>query len=346
MPEPRPPEARAEDGGPGSGPASGARGGRRRRAHPRPRRRPLPAVPERTAVIETPLYRAVVSSAGGKFKEWELHYRGDEADDRCQDVAGPRGWRSSASGRRRGRWRSALDGEDRPRPSSPDRELRTGRGGGFGFASPGRCDSARKLLVEHELKVENRNTVAQGVELAHEWSAPGGVAEGSGAVRRGAADHVVRLPQGTDRRTGTISPKAADDQRPRTAGSGSRAGSHRRPSAYPLRYSRNKASARARRRKRKASPGTLREVGLKIDTSSLAPGKPGRVRSRSTSGPRSTSDCKSLGVGLEKPINFGGFPVPPALRRPADGVARRADPLAHALVLLRSPATTAWPSSC
>jgi YidC/Oxa1 family membrane protein insertase len=42
---------------------------------------PRPAgarVPQRTAAVTSPLYRAVVSSEGGKLQEWTLHYRGDK----------------------------------------------------------------------------------------------------------------------------------------------------------------------------------------------------------------------------------------------------------------------------
>src|SRR5260370_16089393 len=35
-----------------------------------------PSVPDRTATIEAPLYRAEISSVGGQLRSWELHYRG------------------------------------------------------------------------------------------------------------------------------------------------------------------------------------------------------------------------------------------------------------------------------
>src|SRR5260370_19655773 len=35
-----------------------------------------PIVPDRTATIEAPLYRAEVNSLGGQIRSWELHYRG------------------------------------------------------------------------------------------------------------------------------------------------------------------------------------------------------------------------------------------------------------------------------
>src|SRR5262249_58547028 len=43
-----------------------------------PAAKEAPAVPERTAVVETPLYRAEVASVGGQVQAWELHYRGQK----------------------------------------------------------------------------------------------------------------------------------------------------------------------------------------------------------------------------------------------------------------------------
>ena len=45
---------------------------------PPPSPKDAPAVPERTAVIETPLYRAAVAATGGQVKAWDLHFRGEK----------------------------------------------------------------------------------------------------------------------------------------------------------------------------------------------------------------------------------------------------------------------------
>lgn len=45
---------------------------------PRPRAPEARRPPQRTATIEAPLYRATVSSEGGKLLEWTLRYRGDK----------------------------------------------------------------------------------------------------------------------------------------------------------------------------------------------------------------------------------------------------------------------------
>lgn len=38
----------------------------------------VPRPPQKTATVEAPLYRGVVSSEGGKLQEWTLHYRGEK----------------------------------------------------------------------------------------------------------------------------------------------------------------------------------------------------------------------------------------------------------------------------
>ena len=56
---------------------------------------------------------------------------------------------------------------------------------------------ADSYVVEHELKVENRHTVAQGVELAQVWSAPAEWPKEQEQFAGARPIHVVRLPQGT-----------------------------------------------------------------------------------------------------------------------------------------------------
>ncbi|HXG04999.1 MAG TPA: membrane protein insertase YidC [Candidatus Binatia bacterium] len=57
---------------------------------PPPARTPAPPPSHSTATIETPLYRAVVSSEGGKVQEWVLHYRGEKPMVEVGEF-GPRG---------------------------------------------------------------------------------------------------------------------------------------------------------------------------------------------------------------------------------------------------------------
>src|SRR6202007_1173123 len=45
---------------------------------PAPSARGAPRPPQRLATVDTPLYRAVVSSEGGKLQEFVLRYRGEK----------------------------------------------------------------------------------------------------------------------------------------------------------------------------------------------------------------------------------------------------------------------------
>jgi YidC/Oxa1 family membrane protein insertase len=45
---------------------------------PPPPRSPAQRPPQATAIVQTPLYRAAISSEGGKVQEWLLHYRGEK----------------------------------------------------------------------------------------------------------------------------------------------------------------------------------------------------------------------------------------------------------------------------
>ena len=69
-PAPKPPPQAAAPAAPAPAPAAAA-------APPRPRPA-APRLPQRLAAVETPLYRAVVSSEGGKLQELILKYRGEK----------------------------------------------------------------------------------------------------------------------------------------------------------------------------------------------------------------------------------------------------------------------------
>ena len=61
------PTASSPTAGPAPSPATSA-----------PSPKDAPTVPERTAVIETPLYHAAVATTGGQVKAWNLHFRGEK----------------------------------------------------------------------------------------------------------------------------------------------------------------------------------------------------------------------------------------------------------------------------
>src|SRR5262249_34515231 len=56
---------------------------------PPPPAKEAPLPPEQTAIVDTPLFRAQVSSTGGELKQWELNFRGQKP----MAVPGVLGWR-------------------------------------------------------------------------------------------------------------------------------------------------------------------------------------------------------------------------------------------------------------
>src|SRR5262245_49287164 len=125
-----------------------------------------PSVPQRTAVVETPLYRAVVDSRGGRFTEWTLHYRGEKPMV-VDGVFGPTGVAIVRAGAPAVPISFALSSEaltlgaDRPQG-----ELRLTGEDGFGLKVTEtlrfRADS---YVVERDLRVENVHTVPQAAEI-------------------------------------------------------------------------------------------------------------------------------------------------------------------------------------
>ncbi len=157
-----------------------------------------PAVPERAAVIETPLYRASIATTGGQVKAWDLHFRGEKplVLPGTVDTAG---WVVKRPGQPARAIAFALSTESiKLDKDTPTGELRMVGEDGFGIRVTQvlrfRADS---YVVEHELKVENRHTVAQAVELAQVWSAPAEWPKAQEQFAGARPIHVVRLPQGS-----------------------------------------------------------------------------------------------------------------------------------------------------
>ncbi len=149
-------------------------------------------------MIETPLYRASIGTAGGQVKAWDLHFRGEKplVLPGTVDTAG---WVVKRPGQPARPIAFALSTEsvklDKDKPTG---ELRMVGEDGFGIRVTQvlrfRADT---YVVEHELKVENRHTVAQAVELAQVWSAPAEWPKAQEQFVGARPIHVVRLPQGS-----------------------------------------------------------------------------------------------------------------------------------------------------
>ncbi len=185
-------------------------------------------MPERTAVIETPLYRAAIATTGGQVKAWDLHFRGEKPMV-LPGTVDTAGWVVKRPGQPARPIAFALSTESiKLDKDTPTGELRMVGEDGFGIrVSQVLRFHADSYVVEHELKVENRHTVAQAVELAQVWSAPAEWPKAQEQFARGAADPRRAPPA----RLALVSPRVPQPRRwttrARTGGSASRAGSPR-----------------------------------------------------------------------------------------------------------------------
>ena len=127
------------------------------------------AVPERKAIVETPLYRAAIAHAGGADQGVGSPLSRREADGaaRRRRTTGARGRSGRAS--RRGRSPSTVDREAL-KLDKDDAAGRAAHGGEDGFGiRVSRCSASARTAMSSStsMKVENAHTVPQGVELAH-----------------------------------------------------------------------------------------------------------------------------------------------------------------------------------
>ena len=285
---------------------------------PAPSPKDAPTVPERTAVIDTPLYHAAVATTGGQVKAWNLHFRGEKPLVLPGTVDGA-GWVVRRAGQPARPIAFALSTESiKLDKDTPTGELRMVGEDGFGIrVSQVLRFRADSYVVEHELKVENRNTVAQGVELAQIWSAPAEWPKDQEHFAGARPIHVVRLPQGTLWAHREYLAKAADYVgEDRWVGFESGIAPVGQNGVYltaliPKSKGIGVIEARREVKKEKESTGLhFAEIGVSASIPALEPGKAWEGQLQSYMGPMEYERLRSLGVGLEKAIYFGGFPFP------------------------------------
>jgi YidC/Oxa1 family membrane protein insertase len=285
---------------------------------PTPAPKDAPAVPERTAAIETPLYRAVVATTGGQIKAWNLQFRGEKPLVLPGTVDGA-GWVVRRPGQPARSIAFALSTESiKLDKDTPSGELRMVGEDGFGLrVSQVLRFRADSYVVEHELRVENRNTVAQGVELAQIWTAPAEWPKDQEQFTGARPIHVVRLPQGTLWARREYLAKAMDFAgEDRWVGFESGIAPVGQNGVYLtalIPKSKGIGVIEARREVKKEKESTtlhFAEIGVSATIPALEPGKAWDGRLQSYMGPMEYERLKALGVGLEKAIYFGGFPFP------------------------------------
>ena len=132
-----------------------------------------PAVPEHTASVESPLYRAKVISRGGDLQEWELIYRGQKPLV-IPGMLGPTGLIVERAGAPAQIVDFSLSGDRLvPTPEKPDGELRLAGDAGSGLRiSETLRFRADNYTVERVIRVENRSATAQSADLSLAWRTP------------------------------------------------------------------------------------------------------------------------------------------------------------------------------
>jgi YidC/Oxa1 family membrane protein insertase len=270
--------------------------------------REAPTVPERRAVVETPLYRATVSSRGGRFESWTLHYRGDKP--MVVDDLGPRGLAIERPGKPAQLVEFKLSTESMTLgKDSPPGELKLVGEDGFGLQI---TETLRfkpdTYLVERTITVENRHNVAQSAEVTLGWAAP--VEWPKDAAQKFHGQHPVR----------TVRLVAGAVQREELAKISGFQGPGQwialESDWYLIAYVPDAGNFKLfENRQADNRPGAgksadLDEVGVRATLAALEPGQSWQGRVTTYVGPKEYARLKTIGVGLEKSVYFGGFPLP------------------------------------
>lgn len=285
---------------------------------PPPSPKDTPAVPERMAVIETPLYRAAVATTGGQVKAWDLHFRGEKPMV-LPGTVDSRGWVVKRPGQPPRPIAFALSTESiKLDKNTPTGELRMVGEDGFGIrVSQVLRFHAESYVVEQELRVENRHSVAQTVELVQVWSAPAEWPKAQEHFAGVRPIHVVRLPQGSLWARREYLPKAADYVgADRWIGFESGVAPVGQNGVYLtalIPKSEGIGVVETRLEAKNENESTAlhsAEIGIRVIVPPLEAGKAWEGQLQSYMGPMEYERLRSLGVGLEKAIYFGGFPFP------------------------------------
>ncbi len=277
-----------------------------------------PAVPARTAIVETPLYRAAIGTSGGQIKSWDLHFRGEKALVLAGVVDSP-GWVVRRGGQAPAPIAFALSSDSLKLDAQhPEGELRLVGEDGFGIrVSLVLRFRAGSYVVDHAIRVENRHTVAQAVELATTWTAPVEWPKEHEQFGGARPIHVVRLAENSFWARRESLGKTEDHVGPdRWVGFESGVAPVGQNGVYltaliPKAPGVSIAESRLDPQKGNGSKQLNgSEIGLRVNVGALEPGKSWEGRVLTYMGPMDYDRLRALGVGLEKAIYFGGFPFP------------------------------------
>jgi len=285
-----------------------------------------PTAPDRTAIVETPFYRAAISSRGGSITLWDVRFHGDQPMV-LDGVLGPSGIRVVAPGRSEEPIRFRLSTDSlKLGAQSPSGELVLVGEDGFGLQITDtlrfRADS---YVIEQNLKVENRQNVPQGADLQTTWSGPIVWPKDHDAFPGPRPLHIVRLSRGA-----FWAYRSSLTEDLKFSGTGawigfesaiSHAGSLGQAGTYLVAFIPKSDGVRTMEAKTPGAAGAKNgadgrvELGLAITVPPLQPKQVWEAQYINYIGPMEFERLRALGVGLEKAIYFGGFPVPESKAR-------------------------------
>ncbi|HET6366817.1 MAG TPA: membrane protein insertase YidC, partial [Pseudomonadales bacterium] len=260
---------------------------------------PAPAVPEHTAAVESPLYRAKVISRGGDLQEWELIYRGQKPLV-MPGLLGPTG----LTVERPGAPAQIVDftlSADRlvPTPEKPDGELRLAGEAGSGLRiSQTLRFRADNYTVERVIRVENRSATAQSADLSLAWRTP--VEWPKDRTEQFQGQHPIRivglLQEGLRREDlAQAATRLADGTWIALESEWYLSALIPKSPGFKLVEAKINGTA---------------QVGVRVTVPKLEPGQTWEGIVLSYVGPKEYDRLKAFGIGLEKAIYFGGFPLP------------------------------------
>jgi YidC/Oxa1 family membrane protein insertase len=270
----------------------------------------VPAPPERTVVVETPLYRAAVSSKGGEIQQWDLDYRGKKAMV-LAPLLGSRGTEVARAGSPPRPVPFSVSPEAlKLGPTAPEGVLTLVGEDGFGLRVTETLRfRADQYTVEREIKVENRHSVAQSAEIVVPWVAPVEWPKDQAQAFQG--QHPIRTARlvGSSVTREDLHKVTSHRSEGRWIGlesewylaalipedGGWQLAEHKVPESLPGQEKAEKV-----------------EIALRAALPTLGPGQSWQGKLAVYIGPKEYNRLKSLGVGLERSMYFGGFPIPEA----------------------------------
>jgi YidC/Oxa1 family membrane protein insertase len=275
-------------------------------------------VPDRTATVETPLYRAAITSRGGEIQSWVLDYRGQKPMI-VPGLLGPSGLRILRQGlppRIIGFRLSAASLKlDNATPRG-QLELVGGDGAGLRITQVLRFQ-ADSYLIEREIRIENRKAVAETVEADLSWVAPTQWPKEQEDFRGPRPIHVVNLVENAFWARREYLGKAekfqgearwvAFESGVAPTGQNGVFLTALIPKGPGIKVFTETLS------ERNADQGkepTAVAIGVRVSVRELSPGQAWKGTVLSYLGPMEYDRLTAVGANLEKAIYFGGLPLP------------------------------------